>query len=170
MSCSRSRARRSSTSRLIRLAVALARVGAEETDGATAGPFGEVHRRIGVAHQGVGVVGVVREGAGADADGHDRFLLVQPERPGDGFDDLFGYRLGVQPQPDVGQDDQELVAAEPRHGVLLAHRVPDPLCHLAQEVVADGVTQGVVDLLEVIDIDEEDGDPACRGAGRWRSR
>jgi hypothetical protein len=53
------------------------------------------------------------------------------------------------------QDHDELVAAQPRHGVRLAHCGREPLRNRLQQLVAGIVTEGVVDPLEVIEIEEQ---------------
>ena len=45
----------------------------------------------------------------------------------------------------VGQQQGELVAAEPGDGVLFPHAGPHPLCRLAKQLVAGGVAEPVVD-------------------------
>ncbi len=64
----------------------------------------------------------------------------------------------------VGEQDEELVAALAGDDVLVADDVPDPCRHLDQQVVADGVAEAVVDELEAVQVDEADGDVACRRA------
>ena len=53
-----------------------------------------------------------------------------------------------------GKQD-ELVAAEAREAVLLAGDTLKPLRHDAQQLIADGVTERVVDLLEAIEVDPQ---------------
>ena len=69
----------------------------------------------------------------------------------------------------VGQD-RELVAAEAGHEVAVPDRAGDPLGDGDQQGVAGGVAEGVVDDLEVVEVDEEDrGDRlAPRAAARAR--
>ena len=57
-------------------------------------------------------------------------------------------------------DDDELVAAEPRDSVTGADRASDPVRDLAQQRIAGGVTPGVVDQLEVVEVDEHHSDRA----------
>jgi hypothetical protein len=54
-----------------------------------------------------------------------------------------------------GQQDRELVAAETRHGVTGSQRSGEPGRGQSQQRVPGRVTQGVVDLLEPIQVDEE---------------
>ena len=51
--------------------------------------------------------------------------------------------------------DRELVAAEPRGGVDRAHAVLQPPRDLLQHLVAGGVPEAVVDVLEVVDVEEQ---------------
>ena len=56
--------------------------------------------------------------------------------------------------PQLGEDDRELVAADAGHRVVLADAVAEALRHLQQQLVAGRVAEGVVDGLEVIEVDE----------------
>ena len=68
---------------------------------------------------------------------------------------------------DVLQQHDELVAAEARHEILAAHAVADLLRRELQQLVAGRVAAGVVDVLELIEIDEEQrAAPLVRGAVR----
>lgn len=59
--------------------------------------------------------------------------------------------------PSRRQDHREFVAAEPRHGVGLAHAGADAARRLHQQDVALVVAERVVDLLEVVEVDEQHG-------------
>ena len=64
---------------------------------------------------------------------------------------------------EVGQQDQELVAAEPReHAAALD--APQPPGDPPQQPVAGAVAEGVVDELEVVEVDQQQRDRAA-GAG-----
>ena len=65
---------------------------------------------------------------------------------------------------DVAQHDDELVAAEAAEHVAVADDRPQALAHAAQQLVADPVTEAVVDDLEVVEVDEQHGD---RRRARW---
>ena len=60
----------------------------------------------------------------------------------------------------VGQHDPELVAAEPRHQVVVAQHARQPRPDLLQQQVAEVVTERVVDLLEVIEVHQHHGHAA----------
>ena len=53
--------------------------------------------------------------------------------------------------------DGELVATEPGDGVAGPDRAAEPLRHPDHQLVPDRVTEGVVDHLEVVEIDEQQG-------------
>ena len=56
------------------------------------------------------------------------------------------------------QDQDELVAAEPRDRVGFAYRGRETLRHRLQQLVAGIVAERVVDPLEVVEVEEEAGD------------
>ncbi len=58
---------------------------------------------------------------------------------------------------DRREHNRELVAAEPRGGVARAHRLLDAAPEPRQHCVADVVPEAVVHLLEVVQVDEEEG-------------
>ncbi|EXI73206.1 MAG: hypothetical protein AW07_02820 [Candidatus Accumulibacter sp. SK-11] len=61
-----------------------------------------------------------------------------------------------------GNDDDELVAAEPRDGLALGEDAAEDLGDAAQQAVADIVAEGVVDQLETVEVEEEDRCPLLR--------
>ena len=69
---------------------------------------------------------------------------------------------------DRAQEDRELVAAQARDGVVLAEQAREALAHLAQHLVAVVVAEGVVDLLEAVEVEQHDRD-AGLGAARRRA-
>ncbi len=68
---------------------------------------------------------------------------------------------------DALEQDGELVAAEARGGVAGADARAQALADLEQDPVAGGVAEAVVDRLEVVEVDEDDGqaDVVAAGAG-----
>ena len=57
----------------------------------------------------------------------------------------------------VAREHDELVTAKTRDEVLRAHGVTELLRRELEQVVAGGVTAGIVDVLELIEVDEEQG-------------
>ncbi len=62
-------------------------------------------------------------------------------------------------------DDGELVPAEPGDEVTAAHAGAQPLGDGEQQLVAGRVPAGVVDVLEVVEVDEQDADVVASGQG-----
>ena len=118
--------------------------------------LGAVHREVGVAQQLVGaqrgVAGVGDADRGADED----LLALHVEGPAHGGDDARRRRAsGCTPRAVVLEQHGELVAAEARRGVRRARAVGQARGRGAQELVAGGVADAVVDGLEAVEVDEE---------------
>ena len=65
---------------------------------------------------------------------------------------------------DIGLDHRELVAAEPRDHVGIADTAPEAGGHQLQQLVADMMSEQVVDALEFVDVDIEQCElPAAAG-------
>ena len=71
--------------------------------------------------------------------------------------------------PGIGQHDQKLVAAQPADGVFLPYRRAQQTSDLSQAGIARRMSQGVVDSLETVEVDEEHDDLVA-GAIRHRQR
>ena len=71
------------------------------------------------------------------------------------IDDAPGQTGRVVGGMDVLLEHHEFVAAEPRHEVLGPQHLAQAVGHRAKQLVAAGVTERVVDLLELIEIDEQ---------------
>ena len=78
--------------------------------------------------------------------------------------------LGVLVALDVGKHEGELVTAETRKRVAVAHVHGEAAGNGPQRLVANAVTVGVVDLLEVVEVHEQHGDgpAAARALGEMR--
>jgi len=130
--------------------------------------LGGEHRGAGVPQQRLGAVRVLGVGADADAGRHgDGVAGHEERRPQDVADAAAGVgpdRRGVA--RDVAQDDDELVAADPREHVAGPHHGAQAVGHLAQEVVARALAERRVRALEVVEVDREHGDLAAAAGGR----
>jgi hypothetical protein len=123
-------------------------------------------RLLGTGEQGVGV-GAVLGPAGhpgprleQDAQAVDLDLLRQPAQQ------MVG---DARRRTDVGQprgDHHEGVTHQPPDDVALPGRGDQALGEFDEQPVAGRGTQGVVDLLEVVDVDQHDGDRGMRRIGR----
>ncbi len=116
--------------------------------------LGDVHGHIGVLKEVVHVDAVVGRDHVPDArldrqreTAHLDLVLDDVAQPAK---HLFGVAY-------LGQDEPELVPAQACHGVLGPRVVGEALGQQGQELVAALVAQGVVDLLEPVQVDDGDG-------------
>ena len=130
--------------------------------------LGLVHGRVRMLEQGRSVRRVQRVQADPDARAHedldagdDEGLAEAPADPArDGFgcvadavhvERSIGWRVAEHQQ-------EELVAAVARHDLVRARRAPQAFRDGDQELVPGLVPEAVVDELEVVEVDEEDGE------------
>jgi hypothetical protein len=119
--------------------------------------LGRVHGHIGVAQQFLGRVGARPAGGHAHA-GLDRDPpAVEAERLVQGVERPAGHGRGRLGVGHPLQQHGELVAAEAGGGVGRAQAPLEPAGGGHQELVAGGVAEAVVDVLEVVQVDEQDG-------------
>lgn len=133
----------------------------EEAPRAPTVGLGTVQGDVGVLEELVTTGAVARCEADADADADADLMSVEGVGRADHLDDAPGQHRGVVRAMDVAEDDREFVAAEARDRIDLAHAGTEALGHGAQERVADGMPQGVVDLLEPVEVEAEHGEPAA---------
>ena len=130
----------------------------EDGEAGLAVRLGHVHRDVGVAHDVGGALGR-RRGALAMPMLALTVTWWSPIRYG--RPKLAGQPLGHGQRPlQVGGvlgEDRELIATKACDEVAVADRVGEPFRHGLQQPVAGGVTQRVVDDLEVVEVDEEHG-------------
>ena len=108
-----------------------------------------------MAHQGVDVLAVLRIQAhphgGRDAD------LAARQKDGlrDARFDALAHPVDFRADVLGHQQQQEFVAAQPRHQVGAAHRTAQPPGHFHQQFVARHMAQRVVDILEQVQVQED---------------
>ncbi len=118
--------------------------------------LGGVHRDVGAPQQSVRVLAVGGEARHADAGPDLQRELVERERRADAPQQPgqrrveHGRIVGL-----LGQQDPELVTAEPRDEAALADRLDQPRAEVAQQQVTVVVTERVVDLLEAIEVHQQ---------------
>ena len=123
----------------------------------SAGLLRLVHRRIGSSHQRRRRFAVARierdPGRRAGLDRHvvdgDRWLEAAGNRLGD---------RGSCPCRSRRQDHRELIAAQSSDGRTLRHVRRKPAGNGLEQLIADGVTKRVVDFLEPVEIQDQDGE------------
>src|SRR5438045_9654301 len=79
----------------------------------------------------------------------------------DGFADRLGNRAGDGPVRSW-KDQRHFFAAIPRGQILLARRGLEQLAKLADDRIARGVTESVVDALKLVDVDHQQRDRLAR--------
>src|ERR1051325_289904 len=128
-------------------------------EGAVAVPpgfLGAVHRGVGGADERVGAVAVVGIDRHADARGDEGLAARERERRRQALEHLLRDRGRAFGRREVAENDDELVAADARHGIAAAHAGREAPRHLLQELVARGVALHVVHQLEVVEVAEND--------------
>ena len=119
-----------------------------------AGGLGRVHGRVGVGQQHVGGIGRRIHGGDADARAQRYRAAVDLVRHGQQVQQGVGQRLGGA-FGGVAQYQRELVAAGARAEDGRGLEAAQPLGHVAQQRVALGVAEGVVDFLEAVQVQEQ---------------
>ena len=99
-----------------------------------------------------------------DAGPDGQLGAVQVERVRDGGLDPGRHALGLPHAADRPQQDPELVGAEAGHGVRGAGGRHQALANLHEQLIAGRVAQGLVDHLEPVQVEEDQGDPGPRRA------
>ena len=89
--------------------------------------------------------------AGADLDQ----VVVDLVALAQAIDDAPGQAGGVLVRLDVLLEHHEFVAAEPRHEILRPQHFAQAVGDRAQQLVAAGMAERVVDLLELVEVDEQ---------------
>ena len=137
---------------------------------AAAGGLGAIHRDVGVAQDVVdhGVLPLAHDDA--DAGGGVELAPLHRKRCDHRRLQPVGDRADLLGDGDVVDQHGELVAAEPRQHVARAHLRLQPLGERDQELVAGEVAQAVVDQLEAVEVDEQDGVARFRRAGGLSNR
>ena len=115
--------------------------------------LGVVHRDLGAAQQQRRRRPVPGSGGDADRGHHVEGDLAQVERPRHVAGDPGDHALDVHVV--AAEQDGELVAAEPGDDGLAALDLTKPPAHLAQQPVTHVVAEGVVDLLEAVDVHQQ---------------
>ena len=130
----------------------------EEAHALAAVALGAGERDRGVTqHRGGGIAVRGRE-RDADARRHQDLLASHMEGLAQGSDQPVHEGHDVAEIGDVHEGDGKLVGAEPGDDVALPQRAPDAGRHLAQHLIAAAVLASVVDLLELVDVEADDGD------------
>src|SRR5579863_60899 len=124
-----------------------------------------IHRRIGMFEQSRGVLAILGMQGDTDAAAHEELALLDDPGLRDRTEHL-AHELPDAVRPPVPVDEQhELIATEPSDRVAVAHTRAKSARHALQKLIAEVMSETVVDELEPIEIHEGDRD-APPGAGR----
>ena len=148
----------------------LPRVLVEQLEARAAPLLGPVHRGIGLADDRLRRDRRVGDHRDADADRDRQLDAVDLDRRARGLADAVGDQHHLALGGEVLEQERELVPAEPGHGVHRAQQRAQPLAERRQQAVADGVAAGVVDLLEVVEVEEHARRAGSPSGGRARAR
>ena len=140
-------------------------LGREKAERGTAVALGAVHGHVGGLGEGVEVLSVAGVQGDAHRRRHGQLVVADLIRLAEGFEQLARHARGAL-RVGAGQQQHEFVAAQARHGVVLAHHGAQAVADLDQQRIAHAVPQRVVDVLEVIEVDEHHRQ-RCAGAGRF---
>ena len=119
-----------------------------------------VHGGVGLTDQVVRAAFAGREDGNPDAGRQVEFINVDAERLPDSIKYLFaqcdrhvfGLLLGVF---SLIQNDQEFISAEAGNDVLSFYTVGQSAGGLDQEPVADGMTERIINIFEMVEVDKQ---------------
>ena len=130
----------------------------EEAVGVAPVGLGAIEREIGVPDQLVGVLPVCGPDCDADARSNHDLRAVEVERHAESLDDAKRQCGGIGGLRDVHLNDRELVAAHARDRIRLADDLTQACGGHLEQLVAGGVSERIVDRLEVVEIEQVDSD------------
>ncbi len=139
----------------------------EEGGGALGVLLDQVHGPVGVAAQHFIRQPVLGIGGDADRGGGENLLPVDDARLLQRVGDCEDGRFEIVAAIDVLQQQHEFVAADAREHVLVAKQAPDSEAGLDQERVANRMAVEIVDLLEVVDVYDGNGEMNVRPADQF---
>ena len=133
-----------------------------DVDAVAADPLGVIHRQLGVLDDLVGQLGLRIGQRQADRGGEEDLAVVEGDRRADGLADGLGEGGDARRILFRHQDQAELVAGEPRQRVLRLQDAGQPPRQRQQDGIADRDADGIVDLLEAVEIDHHQGGAQVR--------
>jgi hypothetical protein len=118
-----------------------------------------IHRGIGSLQEVLHGLPVRGKEGNANATGDAQGEPQVRDVLGQGQQQAVGDRVDVLWMLEALQQHDELIASQPGHRVCIANAGLKPLGHFLQNGIACLVTQGVIDVLESVQVQEEDGAP-----------
>jgi hypothetical protein len=126
--------------------------------------LGHIHRDVGVANHVGGALARIARACDADTGRHAHGVVADEVWSSQLACQPLGHRQGAFEGGFVVGQDGELIATQTSDKIPGANQGGNPLGDRLEQDIAGRVTKGVVDHLEVVEIDEQDrGDEALRG-------
>ena len=146
--------------------VGLARAhgGLEHVDAVAAAALGVIHRELGVLEHFLAALRFAVAERQSDRGGEEYFAVAERDRRAQRLADGLGQRGDARQLAFRQQDQAELIARQARQRVLRLDQPAEAARQREQDRVADRHADGIVDLLEAVEIDHHDGRPD-RGVG-----
>ena len=116
------------------------------------GALGVIHRRIGIAQQRSGVLPVGREKTDANARGGVKRIAIDQITIGQVLLNLVGNAGRHHRAIDFRKHDDKFVTAQASHQIAGANGFTQAQSHFFQDLIANMVAEGVVDVLEVVEV------------------
>src|ERR1019366_2141846 len=117
--------------------------------------FGAIHGRIRILDQGFAVGTVFGENAYAEAATNAKRATLNNESGTDCMQEPLSGNRCVGSVLRSRQHDDKFVSPDTSHRVLFPCPFLEPLCNFLQEKVADRVPEGVVDVFEPVEVEEQ---------------
>src|SRR5450830_616439 len=117
--------------------------------------LGAIQRHVGLDQHAVGAFAVLGIGADADAGRNPHFIAFQLVRLHQGLEDLARQGAGLRRVEHFRLQHRELIAAQASHHVVFPGTGLDASGDFLQQQVAHRMAEGVVDALEVIQVQVE---------------
>jgi hypothetical protein len=141
--------------------------GLEEAVGSPPFVLGAVERGVGMRQQSVPIGGIVRTYGNSDAAGDRRIGLLGPFRGVQSLQDVLCDTPGCPGVGKAGQHDGKLVAAQARQHLVFVEHAGNPFGDGLQRRVAGSVPEQIVDLLEAVEVETQDGEPPASVQSRF---
>jgi hypothetical protein len=141
----------------------------KELESAAAAVLGVEQRGIRLLDEFLGIPRVAGEGRDPDAAAQRRRLAAKLDRLAERGQQLARHGRGIQLVREVRQQHRELVAAQSCGGVRFAQTGGQAPRNAPQQPITDGATERIVDRLEPVDVQGQDGvfvAPAASGRDR----
>ena len=132
--------------------------------------LGFVHAQVGGDAKSFHFQGIFREDGDADAGADEDGVIAELKRFAEQFEERAAdvHRFGAA--GGLFEDDGEFIAAGAGHGIGAAHARGEERGYALKHYVADVMAEGIVDVLERVEIDDKERPSSTGNGGRARGR